>query len=345
MAAADHDGRVPAPTPLIIDTDGGVDDAVALWWALTDPGLDVVAVTVVWGNVPLPVAAHSVARVLAATGRTDVPMALGASSAVAVAPDLRPATFIHGEDGLGDTTLGAPVPAAVTRLVEAAAAAEPAPALLARECAERPGELTVVTLGPLSNLALALAESPDLATATADVVVMGGSARAGGNALPNGEANVAHDPAAAARVVEAPWSRPPLLVGLDVTRQATLTDAHFALLAERRGRAAEFLDGPLRFYRRFGSTLTAPDCPCHDLLAVLAVADPPNITAAPVLPLAVDTAGGPSWGATVVDFRAPAFAALDGSTQEQPPGFAPWRIALDVDVERFRKQAARLFAS
>ena len=292
-------------TALIIDTDGGVDDAAALWWALTDPGLDVVAVTVVWGNVPLEVAAQSVSRVLVATGRTDVLFSVGAAQPIANAPDLRPATFIHGDDGLGNTTNGAPPSDVVANLAAGAAAAEPAPALLARLCAERPGELTLVTLGPLSNLALALAQSPVLATDAADLIVMGGSARAGGNALPNAEANVAHDPEAAAQVVQAGWSRPPLMVGLDVTSRATLSDAHFALLAERRGAAAEFLDAPLRFYRRFGSTLTAPDCPCHDLLAVLALADPPLITGAPVLPLAVDTAGGPSWGATVVDFRAP----------------------------------------
>jgi purine nucleosidase len=200
-----------------------------------------------------------------------------------------------------------------------------------------------VTLGPLSNLGLVLEEDPQFAGAVRELVVMGGSARLGGNALPNGEANVAHDPEAAARVVTAGWSRPPLLVGLDVTMRATLTDAHFRLLSEHRTPAAAFLDAPLRFYRGFGSTLTAPDCPCHDLLAVMALADPAVITECPVLPLAVDTAGGPSWGATVVDFRAPAFAGLEGSDQERPAGFAPWRISLESDVERFRTAVSALF--
>jgi hypothetical protein len=67
------------------------------------------------------------------------------------------------------------------------------------------------------------------------------------------------------------------------------------------------------------------------------------ISTSPVLPLAVDTAGGPSWGATVVDFRAPVFAALEGAAQEQPPGFFPWRISLDADVERFRAHVSALF--
>jgi inosine-uridine nucleoside N-ribohydrolase len=326
----------PLPTPLIIDTDGGVDDAAALWWALTDPTLDVLAVTTVWGNVPVETATTSVARVLAAAGRPDIPVAVGAAGPVSVAPDLRPATFIHGDDGLGNTTSGLPPPA-VTPVDE------PAEALLQRMCGERAGEVSVVTLGPLSTLGRLVEREPAFAPTVRELVVMGGSARAGGNALPNGEANVAHDPLAAAAVVGAPWARPPLLVGLDVTMRATLTEAHFALLAEHRTEAATFLDRPLRFYRRFGATLTAPDCPCHDLLALLAFADPALMTDAPVLPLAVDASGGPSWGATVVDFRAPAFSQLEGSEQERPAGFYPWRISLEADVERFRAHVGALF--
>jgi inosine-uridine nucleoside N-ribohydrolase len=324
------------PTPLIIDTDGGVDDAAALWWALTDPTLDVLAVTVVWGNVSLEVATTSVARVLTAAGRPDLPLAVGAAGPIGAAPDLRPATFIHGDDGLGNTTAGLAAPAV-------RAVGESAESLLQRLCAERPGEVSVLTLGPLSTLGRLIQREAAFAPTVRELVVMGGSARFGGNALPNGEANVAHDPLAAAAVVEAPWARPPLLVGLDVTMRATLTEAHFALLAEHRTAAAVFLDAPLRFYRRFGATLTAPDCPCHDLLAVVALADPAVISLAPVLPLAVDSAGGPAWGATVVDFRAPAFAQLEGSDQERPPGFAPWRVGLEADVERFRARVAGMF--
>ena len=326
----------PFPRPIIIDTDGGVDDAAALWWALRDPSLDVLAVTVVWGNVGVDVACTSVARVLAAAGRPDVPIAVGAAGPVGAAPALRPATFIHGDDGLGNTTAGLPEPRAT--VVD-----EPAPDLLRRLCHQRPGEVSVVTIGPLSNLGLVLAADPGFPAVVRDLVVMGGSARAGGNALPGAEANIAHDPQAAAAVAAAPWTRPPLLVGLDVTREATLTEAHFGLLAEHRTAAASFLDAPLRFYRTFGAALTAPHCPCHDLVALMAVADPGLITDAPELPMAVDTAGGAAWGATVVDFRAPAYARLRGAAQDRMPGFGPWRVALAADVARFRSQAAALF--
>ena len=133
------------------------------------------------------------------------------------------------------------------------------------------------------------------------------------------------------------------MVGLDVTHDALFDDSDFALLAEHRTLAAAFLDAPLRFYRTYGSSFTAPGCPCHDLVAVLALVEEGLMTNAPILPLAVSTAPGPAWGSTVVDFRAPVFARLGGSEQAQPHGFAPWRIALEVDRGRFRACARALF--
>jgi purine nucleosidase len=172
---------------------------------------------------------------------------------------------------------------------------------------------------------------------------MGGTTRRLGNAAPIGEANVVHDPRAAQNVVTAAWNAPPLLVGLDVTHQATFSAHEFELIGEHRNDAATFLDGPLDFYRRFGSTFTAPDTPCHDLLAVMAAAYPDVISDAPLLPLAVDCGGGAAWGTTVVDLRAPYFAARDGSHQQSAAGFATWRIALQADVAQFRERVCRLF--
>lgn len=324
------------PRPVVLDTDGGVDDAVALWWALTDPTLDVRAVTVVWGSVALEIAVASVLRVVHAAGRHDVPVAIGEPGPIGAAPDLRPATFIHGDDGLGNAA-GPRAPISPV--------AEPASALLRRVVHDAPGEVSLVTLGPLSTIGALVRADPDFARAVDQLVVMGGSIRRGGNALPAGEANIAHDPSAAREVVLAPWRTLPLLVALDVTLAATITDAEFALLAEHRNAAAAFCDAPLQFFRRFGSTFTQPDTPVHDLLAVLALADPQVITDAPVVPLAVETAGGPAWGATIADLRAPFFAALEGSDQHTPGGFAPWRVALAADVDRFRRSFRRLFSS
>jgi len=322
------------PIPVVFDSDGGVDDAAALWWACTSPDVEIVAVTAVGGNVDASRAAVNLATVLAAAGRATTPVALGPAGPVGPVPPLRRASAIHGADGLGD--------AGITP-VEPRLAAEGAPELLARATAGR----TVVATGPLSNLARALEVDPTWPSRVAGLVVMGGSARVGGNARPAAEANFAHDPTAAAIVAGAAWPSPPLLVGLDVTLRATLTDAEFALLAERRTPAAAFLAGPLAFYRDLGSTFSAPgECPCHDLLAMMAAAHP-DLVSGPELTLEVDTGGSAAWGASIVDFRELAFArrgasaAAVGDAAASPGG--RWRIGLDVDVERFRAMVRSLF--
>ena len=322
---------MPERLPIVVDTDGGIDDAVALWWALTDPRVDLVAVLATWGNVDLDVAAAVCLRVLAAAGRTDVPVALGAADPLGPTPIPDKATFVHGEDGLGGHaerwTVG-----------EAGVSDEPAADLLARLTADRPREISLVTIGPLSTTADALRADPTLAERVRDLVVMGGAVAQKGNALPAGEANIAHDPVAAAEVVAAPWPSPPLLVGLDVTHAALLDRTHLDLAAEGRTPAARMLADPLRFYADFydRSDQTASGTfPCHDLLAVIAAVDPGIIPEAPVLPLAVDTGGSAAWGATIADFR---------PRSERPVvGFSPWRVGLAVDADRFRAETERLF--
>jgi len=271
---------------VIFDSDGGVDDAAALWWACTSPDIDVVAVTAVGGNVDVDIAARNLGIVLAAAGHDHVPVALGLAEPVGPTPPLRRASAIHGRDGLGDVGVVRPDPIPPV--------AEPAASMLGRLVRERPGNLTIVATGPLSNLAAALRATPDLASDAGRLIVMGGSARVGGNARPAAEANIAHDPLAASEVVAAAWPAPPLLVGLDVTHRATLSHEEFELLEQRRSPAAEFLAAPLAFYRTLGSTFTeAGTCPCHDLLAMMAVTDA-DLVGGPVLPLAVDTGGSRS---------------------------------------------------
>jgi purine nucleosidase len=325
----------PGPRrPLIFDTDGGVDDCVALWWALGDPRIELLAVTTTAGAVSAQIAATSVLKVLAAAGRLDIPVVVGEPGTCGPTPQLHPVPFIHGDDGQGNADH--PLPA------QARAVDEPVVALLHRLIDADPGRISVVSTAPLTNLGRVLTKDPTWAQRVAELVIMGGSIARGGNAQPAAEANFAGDPLAAAVVVGASWSRPPLLVGLDVTLEATLTDADFELLARQLSPAARFLAAPLQFYRTFGSTFTQPGCPCHDLLAILAWADPAVITQAPELPLAVVTTEGPAWGASIADLRAPIFDRMAGSRQAQPDGFSPWRIALSVDGERFREHFRRL---
>ena len=199
-------------------------------------------------------------------------------------------------------------------------------------------------MGPLTNIAHRVTADPAWAGRIDRLVIMGGSVNMPGNAKPGAEANIAHDPAAAAAVVHAEWVRPPLMVGLDVTHVGTFTDEEFALVAERRTPAARYLAEPLEFYRRFGGTFCEPgECPQHDLLAVMA-AVLPGLVSGPVLPVAVQDSPGPAWGVVVVDRRVPFFErAGEGSSQPVTDGFSPWELGLEVDVERFRAEVRHLF--
>ncbi len=321
-----------APVRMIIDTDGGVDDAVALWWALTSPAVELLGITTVHGNVGVETATANVLRVLDAAGRPEVPVAVGLDRPLGPVPDLRPADFIHGTDGLGETFRPAASfgPGALDALELLDTLAAP--------------DVTVVALGPLSNLGALLAEDPGWAGEIGRLAVMGGTVDGPGNAMPYGEANITHDPDAAALVATAGWAVPPLLVGLDVTHRATLSEAEFVLLAEHRTPAASFLDEPLAFYRRFAGTLTpSGECTCHDLVATIAAVETALVTG-PVLPMAVVAQPGPAWGSTIVDRRVPFFErAGDGATQSRPEGFGLWQIGTDVDVASFRTHVRRLF--
>lgn len=325
---------VERPLPVVVDTDGGVDDAAAIWFLVTRPDVDVRAITVVQGNVSLSVAGASVCKVLHAAGRGDVPVALGADEPMGPVPDLRRATFIHGEDGLGNT--GRP-PAPFEPV------ARPATEVLHEVVSKAPGAVHVLTLGPLTNIGQQVCDDPGWATRTAGITVMGGVARAPGNARPLAEANIAHDPVAADLVVRARWPEPGTLVGLDVTNLATFTAAERSLLAERRNPAAAFLADPIAFYGRAGGTFSPPgEIPCHDLTAAM-VAVEPDLVDAPVLPVEVDTTGGPAWGATVVDLRQPLFERAGAHAVQQGGSGSPWRVALGIDLDRFRGAVRRLF--
>ena len=319
---------------MIIDTDGGVDDAVAILWAATSPQVDLIGISVVHGNVPMRQAGQNVCRILELAGRSDVPVALGEADPYPSAPHLRPADFVHGADGLGNTNYPEPV---------LAPTAEHGVDLLVRLVAERPGEVSLVTIGPLTNVARAITRDAGFASRVRELVVMGGAVTVPGNALPAAEANIAHDPEAAAIVVRAPWSQPPLLVGLDVTHLATFTPGMLAAIEDADRPFARYLAAPLRFYSDAGGTFCAPgEFPCHDLLAVLAACMP--LVDADVLPLAVQHTPGPALGATVADLRVPYFARKGPqSIQSEDMGFSDWRIGLRVDVAAFRREICALF--
>jgi purine nucleosidase len=305
---------------VLLDVDTGTDDAGALWCAVTHPDIEVVAVTASWGNSSCDQVVRNTLAVLAAVGARDVPVHAGAKGPLGPALTEEGAEMVMGSDGLGDVGVEPPP--------DAAPSGEPAGEAIARLANERPGELTLFALAPLSNVANALDLEPDLPKLLAGLVVMGGAVAVGGNVTPVAEAKIAHDPESAARVVRA-FGRAgrsrPKLVPLDATLRAPLTRDELDVV-ERSS-----LPGAATIYRIWSSIWSsgvlelgraADEWPCHDLLALWAAIDPGCFTWTSG-PLAVDTGRSAAWGATVHDRR----GLTDGPV---------WDVAMRADPVRYR---------
>jgi len=306
---------------IVLDTDTGVDDALAICLAMRSPELRVEAITAVHGNVPVGRAAENILRTLAVLGATELPtLAVGAS--VPLRRDPVYADDVHGWDGIGgasrtrdDTGNPAyPVP-------DMAFDRRPAPQVIAETVAARPGEVTVVAVGPLTNVALAMSLYPEAMRHAARIVAMAGAFRRQGNMSPVAEFNVYADPDAVAVVLG--FGVPVTLVPLDATERIVLrrelVERH---ATHRRGR---FVRDITAHYMEFGSTHEGIDgCYVHDPLAVAHVVDDALLTYVERR-VVVETTGTVTLGQTVADLR-------------EPPRFAGEpnaRIALDADPERF----------
>ncbi len=249
------------PSRVVIDTDPGVDDAFALLLAMRSPELKIEAITAVAGNVPLELTLPNALRMVEIAGRTDIPVAGGAK-----APLFRrlvTATYAHGENGLG----GAVFPEPTIKPV-----AEPASELIRSIVRKYPKEVTLITVGPLSNVADALNSDAELASLVRRVVMMGGSL-SGGNITPAAEFNVYVDPEAARIVFQS--GIPVTMVGLDVTRKTSLTDKHVRGLEAAQNPASQAAAKIARHaidHNREQGFLVGPNM--HDSLAVAAFLDP-----------------------------------------------------------------------
>lgn len=280
-----------ARTPVYFDCDTGIDDTMALLYLLSRPNHELVGVGTVSGNVDAAQAGRNTLDLLALAGRPEVPVAVGEHDFMA-APYTGGPAHIHGVNGIGDVTL--------TRsgdLVD-----EDAPDLLIALSKQYAGTLEVIAVGPLTNLAVALQRDPGLAKRIARVTIMGGAALAPGNISPAAEANIGHDPEAAAAVFEAQW--PVTMVGLDVTMHHRMTDAQREQLAaagtELQTTLAAILDTYFRFY---DGILGVRECTLHDPLAVAVATGDAIPSVAPVVKVSVETGSGPARGATVADLR------------------------------------------
>ncbi len=245
---------------LIIDTDPGIDDAMAIVFACLHDEIDVIGLTTIFGNVSTETATRN-ACALAELVDQDIPVARGSDIPLVQAP--RPFAWkIHGREGFGDVQLQPP---AQKSLVD-----ETAAEFICRTVQENPGEVDICAIGPLTNLALALRSDPSISEVARSVVVMGGSLDAGGNASKAAEANIWQDPHAANVVFSAPWDV--TIVGLDVTKQVVCSPEDFSMLAVEAPTLGGFLDRAVQYY--FAATRERSGisgCHMHDPTAVIAV--------------------------------------------------------------------------
>ncbi|MFF5252534.1 nucleoside hydrolase [Streptomyces leeuwenhoekii] len=306
------------PIPVIIDCDTGIDDALALLFAVRHPGLDLRAVTCVAGNTDVDGVVRNTLTVLEQAGAPAVPVARGAERPLIEA--VRTARHVHGRDGMGD--LGLPAPTRTAADVDAVT-------LLRREILASPRPVTLVPTAPLTNIALLLRTHPEVTRNIERIVFMGGAV-ATGNATPVAEFNVWHDPEAAAVLLTA--GVPMTMYGLDVFQQVVVPGADVARLRGSSEPGAR-LAGELLAHRGPATDATEPGGGLGDAGAVCAVADPAGLTTE-LLPVEVALAPGPTRGQTIVDRRArPGESEIHEGGREQ----TLVDVALGVDVERYVK--------
>ena len=315
-----------APIPLILDVDTGVDDALALLYAVASPEVELVGATCVMGNISVEQATENTLAVLEAAGRSDVEVATGAARPLV--RDHVPFPVVHGERGLGRA---APPPRS------AAPSDRSAVELLVGIARERPGEVLLVATGPLTNIALAIREEPHLPQLLRGFALMGGAFTRGGNVTPAAEANVWVDPTAAAEVFVAfsgvDEERLPICVGLDVTERAVMRRPDLDAVCEPAPDSplGQLIEGATSFYMDFYAAVVGEDgCRLHDPLAV-AIAIDPTLARLETTRVEVETDGRWTLGQTVADLT-----GIRGSPW--PVGWEPdanARVALDVEEKVF----------
>lgn len=297
---------------IIIDCDPGYDDAVALLLAAGHPDVEILAVTTVAGNQTLSKVTMNALRIAKLAG-IDAPVAEGCARPL-VRGDVVPAPAIHGESGLDGTTLPeadrAPVDTSAAQLIVDIVMREPE------------GTVTLVPIGPLTNIALAARMEPRIVSRVKEVVLMGGGTTIG-NIRPMAEFNIENDPEAAYVVFEEKW--PIVMIGLDLTYQARATEAVRARAATIGTPAGRFLSDVLEaFASRYKASAGFDAPPVHDPCAVAYVIDP-SIVETEAHPVHVEYFGEHTRGMTVVDRRRS--AKPDGRT----------RVAVRLDADKFWK--------
>lgn len=300
--------------PVYFDCDTGIDDALALCYLMASPEIDLVGIGTVCGNIGADQGARNTLDLLALGDRSDVPVAVGARNPL-TGEFSGGVPHIHGANGVGNITL----PRA-EREPEAESAAE----MLIRLTHQYPGELDVVAVGPLTNLALALSLDPTIAQRVRTVTIMGGAALVPGNLSPVGEANIWNDPEAAQATLQAPWQV--VLVPLDVTLENYMSEEQRLQLANSPSLLNRTLADILELYFEFYvAEYGERCCALHDPLACALAVGQVKATRAPAVHVVVDDGYGPGRGQTICDLRGQRQGPVD------QPG-AHVRVVLDTDL-------------
>lgn len=257
---------------VIIDTDPGIDDAQAIAFAIAHPEIDLLGLTTVFGNASVELTSRNAKIIAEQFGDADLPVAVGAADPLSI-PRFSAPDFVHGADGLGNVNY-----AATSMQFSSLSAAE----FIVEQANAHPGELSLITIGPLTNIAHALDLDPTLPSKVKQLIIMGGCVDEPGNVTPVAEANLINDPHAADIALAQEW--PVHVIGLDVTLQVLLGDNDLQQLQEQAGNAGKFLWDTSRFYLDFYSARrqraagedkkVERGCAMHDASAVIYLVQP-----------------------------------------------------------------------
>ena len=242
---------------VIFDTDPGVDDAMALLFLARHPEIDLVGITTAFGNASIETTTRN-AQYLKQQWGISAPIAKGSAEQYDAGRATHPfPAYIHGDDGLGN--IGVP------DVVDVPLDPRPAHQFIIDAVKANPGEIVLVAVGRMTNLANALRAAPEIAGLVKEVIIMGGAIDVPGNVTPAAEANIHGDPEAADAVMIAPWKV--VVVGLDVTLKTTMSRATMAGLASKGGKAVELLDKLSQFYIDFYDGQVHDSMVVHDTCA------------------------------------------------------------------------------
>ncbi|HET7440645.1 MAG TPA: nucleoside hydrolase [Terriglobales bacterium] len=322
-------GAAPASAAsrkIILDTDPGTDDALAMMLALHSPELDVRAITVVPGNVTAAQGLENALRMVSLANRCEIPVAAGAQHPLF--QKLITAEFWHGQNGLANLELPPSKCKVDTRF---------GPDLIIQLVHAAPHEITLVPVGPLTNIALAVSKDPSIVPLVKEVILMGGGIT-GGNVNASAEANIYNDPEAAQIVFQAGW--PLTMVGLDVGDKTLITQKQLDQLAETHGPVNDFVHAVAKFMVAQSARFGFPGAAMYDPLAV-GVAIDSTLVKAPEMHVDVETRGEFTRGETVANRHGAVERnvlhgdryIIEGVDTVKPNA----KVCVEVDADRFLK--------